>query len=106
MQIPASRPGFGSVDERSLGLRGHPIVDILFGLVLGEAVPLLDLSLELVALAVDDVEVIVGKLAPLLLHLTLDLLPVSLDAIPVHMPLLSSGLVTATTLTDRVRFQL
>jgi hypothetical protein len=47
-------------------LRIGPVVDVLFGLILRETVSLLDLPLQLLAPAVDDVEVIVGELAPLL----------------------------------------
>src|SRR5262249_52325761 len=71
----------------SPGLRVIPIVDVLANLVLRDAVALLDLAFELIAAAVDDVEIIVGELAPLLLDLAFDLLPVSFDAIPVHRDL-------------------
>ena len=59
--------------------------DLLLGLVLGDPVLLLDLADELVALAGDDVDVVVGELAPLLLHLARELLPVAFDAVPVHV---------------------
>jgi hypothetical protein len=35
----------------------------------------------------DDVEVIVGELAPLLFDLAFDLFPISLDSIPIHVRL-------------------
>src|SRR5262245_44960488 len=58
---------------------------LTLGLVLREAILLLHLADELVALAVNDVELIVGQLAPLLLDLALELLPVAFDAIPIHV---------------------
>src|SRR5215467_2228712 len=68
----------------SPALGGEPVVHVLAGLVLGQTIALLKLALELIAAAVDDVEVIVGELAPLLLDPAFDLLPVSFHAIPVH----------------------
>jgi hypothetical protein len=65
-----------------------PVVDVFLGLILCVAVTLLDLTFELVALAVDDVKIVVRELAPLFLDLALDLLPVTFDAIPVHFSLL------------------
>ena len=46
--------------------RPEPIVDILSGLVFGDAVALLDLAFQLVTTSVDDVEVVVGEIAPFL----------------------------------------
>src|SRR5439155_8324572 len=40
------------------------------------------------AFALDDVDVIVGEFAPLLLYLALELFPVAFDAIPIHRTLL------------------
>lgn len=64
-----------------------PVVDIFLGSILFIAVTLLDLPLELLALAIDDVEVVVGEFASLLLDLTLHLLPVTFNAIPIHWAL-------------------
>jgi hypothetical protein len=61
-----------------------PAVDLLSGLILGVAVALLEQAFELILLAVDDVQVVVSELTPLLLHLAFSLFPVALDAIPVH----------------------
>src|SRR5262249_20117960 len=70
---------------RSLPFLGAvPVVDVLAHLVAGDAVALLDLALELLAVAGDDIEVVVGQAAPLFLHLALELLPVTFDAVPVH----------------------
>src|SRR5512147_912116 len=48
------------------------------------AIPLLKDADELVPPPGRLVEVVVGQLPPLLLHLALELLPVALDLIPVH----------------------
>ena len=65
-----------------------PLLDLTLGLILGDSVTLLDATNQLVLLAVDDREIIVGQLAPLLLHLAGDLLSIAFDAIPVHVSLL------------------
>src|SRR4029453_9226026 len=67
----------------------EPVVDVLLHLVLGIAVAGLDLALELLAVAVDLGDVVVGELAPLFLHLAGDLLPIAFDAIPIHRQFLS-----------------
>src|SRR3954467_9024152 len=80
--------------ERLPLLRAVPVVDILAHLVLGDAVPLLDLAFELVALAANEIQIVVGQLSPLFFDLAFDLLPISFHAIPIHsQDLLSSGLV-------------
>jgi hypothetical protein len=66
-------------------LRGIPIVNVLSDLILGQAVSLLDLAFQLLTAAIDRVEIVIGELAPFLLHLPLDLLPISFNAIPVHL---------------------
>src|SRR5215207_1514500 len=62
------------------------LVEFPLGPVLGVPVPLLQLAGELVPLARDGGQVVVGQVRPLLLHLALELLPVPLDLIPVHDP--------------------
>src|SRR5258706_16361932 len=62
-----------------------PAFHLGIGLVAGAAVALLDLAHELVALARDLVEFVVGELAPLFLDRALHLLPVAFDAVPVHV---------------------
>src|SRR4029079_272033 len=62
----------------------QPGVDILPHVVFRNAVALLDESLQLVALAVDFVQIIVREIAPLLFDPALELFPVPLDTIPVH----------------------
>src|SRR5262245_26114053 len=95
LQVCQSRSSTGSV--RYL-LAAHPVIHILAHLILGIAVAPLDLALELFAIAVDLVEVVVGVLTPLLLHLTAELLPAAFDTIPVHVKspvlLLSHALFT------------
>src|SRR5262245_57944603 len=59
-------------------------VQLALGLVLGVAVALLELAGQLVAPAGDGGQVVVGKLAPLLLDLARELLPVPRHPIPVH----------------------
>jgi hypothetical protein len=44
-----------------------PIVDVLADLIFGQTLPLLNPAFELISLAVDDIEVVVGELDPLLL---------------------------------------
>src|SRR5262249_35680773 len=66
-------------------IRGfEPGVDLAVGFVLRHAVALLKPAAELRALALDDVEVIAGELAPLLLNLAFELLPIAFDTIPIH----------------------
>src|SRR6185436_20938770 len=98
--------GFGRLAVHRLGLdrlaldggfllRLLPGRELRLRVVLGDAVRLLDLPGEHVALAGDDVEAAVGELAPLLLGRALELLPVAFDAIPVHMLPLSESEVCA-----------
>jgi hypothetical protein len=56
----------------------------MFGVIPGDAVTFLDLPDELFALPGNPVELIVGKLAPLLLQFPFRLLPIALDHIPIH----------------------
>src|SRR5512132_3795168 len=59
-------------------------IDLLFGLVLRDAIRFLQLACELIALAGDRVDLVVGQLAPLFLDLARQLLPVAFNPIPVH----------------------
>jgi hypothetical protein len=61
-------------------LRRIPIVDVPAHLILGKAIALLDLAFQLLAAAVDCVQVVAGELAPLFLDLALDLLPICFGA--------------------------
>jgi len=62
-----------------------PCGKLFLHFVLGDAVQLLDFSGQVVAFARNHVKLIVGKLAPLLLDVTLELFPITFDAIPVHV---------------------
>src|SRR5215813_10689968 len=66
-------------------LLAGPVAQLLFGLLLREAVLLLDPSKQLVAVPFQLLEVVVGELAPARLHLALELLPVTFDLMPVHI---------------------
>ena len=75
--------------EKRFNLAGEPVATIgSGGIFLRLAVALLDAARELGAATLDDVEVVIGQLAPLGLHLALELLPVSFNLIPVHNYLL------------------
>ena len=67
------------------------VLDLLLGFVLRDAVGLLDLARELITLAGNHVEVIVGELAPLRFNLAFELLPVAFHDIPIHIHLLEFG---------------
>jgi hypothetical protein len=89
---------FGSV----ILLQGpEPVVDVLADLVLGKAVALLQLAFELFAAALDDVEIVIGELAPLLLGGTLELLPVALR--PCSNPSLSPPVLGCSTTDGGLR---
>jgi hypothetical protein len=75
---------YQDVARWKLWLGVQPIVDIFAHHVSGKTVALLDLAFELVALAVDLGEIVIGELAPLLFDFPFGLLLVSFNAIPVH----------------------
>ena len=60
------------------------VVHFLLRPFFGHAVTRLNLTGQFFTASVNDVEFIVGQLAPLLLHLTFELLPVPFDLIPVY----------------------
>ena len=57
---------------------------LLFGLFQRNAVTLLNLAEQLVTLAGNHIEIVIGQLAPLLLDLALEFKPVTFYAILVH----------------------
>src|SRR6476620_9694000 len=63
---------------------GKPSINLFAGLIFGVTVPLLQTTLQLVALAVDRSEIIVSEFSPLLLHLAFYLFPISFNSVPVH----------------------
>lgn len=69
----------------TLGL--FPGLDLLFGLLLGDPILLLDPANEDVAFAIHLFKFIIGDVAPMFLDGALELLPVALDLIPVHLVL-------------------
>jgi hypothetical protein len=57
---------------------------LALGLVPRHAVALLKAAAEFRALTLDDVEIVVGELAPLLLSLAFELFPIAFNSIPIH----------------------
>lgn len=66
-------------------LSAVPVVQIAARSIFLDAIALLDLALELVAIACDLIKIIVSEFAPLLFDLALYLFPVSFNAIPIHL---------------------
>src|SRR4029079_4196412 len=60
------------------------VLDLLLGLVLCDAVGLLQAAREPVALAGNVVDLVVRQLAPLLANSSLELPPATFDAVPIH----------------------
>jgi hypothetical protein len=75
---PATSPAALSLEG------GEPIVDVLPDLILAVSVAFLKFAFELIAMAINGFQIIVGKFAPLLLHFAGKLFPVSFDPIPIH----------------------
>src|SRR5215203_2339545 len=65
-------------------LASVPVVHFTPDLVLLIPVTLLDLAFELIAAAVDHVQIVIGELAPLLFDVALELLPVPFHSVPIH----------------------
>src|SRR6266480_1259612 len=66
-------------------LRMLPGGKLLLRFLAGDAVRLLDLSRELLALARARVELIAGELAPMPQGVALEMLPLAFNAIPFHL---------------------
>ncbi|HUA83842.1 MAG TPA: hypothetical protein VMB85_08275 [Bryobacteraceae bacterium] len=62
----------------------HPVIGAAHGFFPRDTVSFLKLPDQLIALAVNLIEVIVGQLTPLLFHRTFHLFPLSCDLIPIH----------------------
>src|SRR5262245_64041784 len=62
----------------------EPSVDFTLGLIPRHAVALLQPADQLGLLAFDHIKVVVGELAPLLLHLAFEFFPIAFDTIPIH----------------------
>ena len=74
--------GFVCVRLNANSAARQPGINVLLGLFLRGAVALLKAASQFLALALDDVEIIVGQLAPLLLKLALELFPIAFDLDP------------------------
>jgi hypothetical protein len=61
-----------------------PVVDLSIRLILGDAIGLLNPTDQLLAAAIENIQIVMGQFAPPLLGLTLELLPVALDSVPIH----------------------
>src|SRR5262245_8737850 len=75
-----SHPPAPALEIRSV----EPIVDVLFRFILGIAISRLEQPFQLLTIAIDFGEVVVGQVAPLFFDLPGQLLPVTLNTIPVH----------------------
>jgi hypothetical protein len=67
----------------------QPIIDILFHLILGVTIALLEFAFELLAFASDCCQVIFRELVSLLFDVATELPPVAVDTIRVHVEYLS-----------------
>src|SRR5271156_881643 len=84
-----NRSGFGFLrrglhDDDVRFVSTRKFIHLLLGHVLGDAVAFLYFSDQLIPLAVNRREIIVGEFAPLLFHFADGLLPLAFDLIPVH----------------------
>src|SRR5512140_1285798 len=84
--VRSFQSGSGFLVEE-IGVAPLECLDLAFRFVLGEPMAFLDAPEQLVALAGDHVQVVVGELAPLLLELSLDLFPIAIDTVLVHLNL-------------------
>src|SRR5262249_50839379 len=73
-----------SYSTQILRLALQPIVDILAHHILSQAIALLDDPFELLALSVDQSQIVIGEFTPFLFDPALSLFPISFDAVPVH----------------------
>jgi hypothetical protein len=63
---------------------GRKRIDLTFRFFFRDAVSFLNEAQQLIALAGDDIELVIGELAPLLADLAFELFPIAFDGIPVH----------------------
>src|SRR5208337_1002277 len=77
--MPLLRAGAGELVDTL-----QPGIDFSIGFILPVPVALLKPPGQLCPLAFDHIQIVIGELAPLLLHLALELLPVTFHAIPIH----------------------
>ena len=88
VRMRGSKPIWPEARVSPLDLR-EPFVDCALGLLFVVAIALLEDAEQFDALAVHDIDIVVGELAPLLLSLALELLPVAFNLIPIHLMSLS-----------------
>lgn len=67
-----------------IALLGFPLFHLTFGFVPFAPVGILNAPDQLITLTGDDVQIVVGELAPLFRYFSLQLFPVAFDTIPVH----------------------
>jgi len=77
------------------------IVGALLRILTGVAITLLQLPDQLLALAGDDLKIVVGQFAELLMNVAFHLLPLSLDFIPIHEYTLLIGFTRDTRRAPR-----
>src|SRR5690242_15512993 len=77
---------FGGVNTATVGRSNIPFESpqLLLGFILGNAIPLLNLAGQVIRVALCDVQVVIGQLAPARLQFSAQLLPLSLDLVLVH----------------------
>jgi len=81
----APRERARQADARAeLSLAPEPIVNLALGLAPRNAVLLLNAAGKFLAVAFDDIGVIIGKLDPLSLDAALELLSIAFDLVPIH----------------------
>jgi hypothetical protein len=66
-------------------------VDLRVGRIFADAIEILNLVRQLIALAGDIVEVLVVERTPLLFYFAFEMLPIAFDDIPTHFSLLSGS---------------
>src|ERR1043165_1882994 len=74
--------------ELNRPLGPHPVVDFALRVLLRPSVALLEATDQLLRVALDSGNVIVGQLAPLLTYAALELCPLALQRVLVHRSLL------------------
>jgi hypothetical protein len=66
-------------------------VDLRIGRVFADAIEILNLVRQLIALAGNIVEVLIGERTPLVFYLRFEMLPIAFDNFPTHFNLLSGS---------------
>src|SRR5688500_1467492 len=82
MRLP--RKGAASLRVLENGAVFLPLRYLAVSFVSRQSIGVLNAADELVAFSRDNVEIVIGELAPLLLHLALECLPITFHTIPIH----------------------